>query len=142
MTYNKYTWVTGEVITKEKLNHIEDGIGDSLDVDTSNISDIGKSNLSGLGMPSNRYIDLTLGASDTEYTAPANGWITFTKQATSSQYFQFANITANWINNVNAASGQYISITCPVKKDDVFRIAYNLNGETAQFRFIYAEGDQ
>lgn len=26
MAYKKQTWVTGEVITKEKLNHMEDGI--------------------------------------------------------------------------------------------------------------------
>lgn len=26
MAYEKQTWVTGEVITKEKLNHMEDGI--------------------------------------------------------------------------------------------------------------------
>lgn len=29
MAYDKYTWNTGETITKEKLNHIEDGIGDN-----------------------------------------------------------------------------------------------------------------
>ena len=29
MAYEKQTWVTGEVITKEKLNHIEDGIANS-----------------------------------------------------------------------------------------------------------------
>lgn len=29
MAYEKQTWVTGEVITKEKLNHMEDGIADS-----------------------------------------------------------------------------------------------------------------
>lgn len=26
MSYEKYTWVTGEVITADKLNHMEDGI--------------------------------------------------------------------------------------------------------------------
>ena len=26
MSYNKYTWQTGETITADKLNHIEDGI--------------------------------------------------------------------------------------------------------------------
>ena len=26
MAYDKYTWHTGEVITEEKLNHMEDGI--------------------------------------------------------------------------------------------------------------------
>ena len=29
MAYEKQTWVTGEVITKEKLNHMEDGIANS-----------------------------------------------------------------------------------------------------------------
>lgn len=28
MAYDKYTWQTGETITAEKLNHIEDGIAD------------------------------------------------------------------------------------------------------------------
>lgn len=26
MAYEKQTWVTGEVITEEKLNHIEEGV--------------------------------------------------------------------------------------------------------------------
>lgn len=29
MAYEKQTWVTGEVITKEKLNHMEDGIANN-----------------------------------------------------------------------------------------------------------------
>lgn len=29
MAYNKYTWVDGELITAEKLNHMEDGIADA-----------------------------------------------------------------------------------------------------------------
>lgn len=29
MSYNKQTWATGETITAEKLNHIEDGIADN-----------------------------------------------------------------------------------------------------------------
>jgi len=28
MSYEKNTWVTGDVITAEKLNHMEDGIDD------------------------------------------------------------------------------------------------------------------
>ena len=35
MSYNKYTWTTGETITADKMNHIEDGIaeGESSSVD-------------------------------------------------------------------------------------------------------------
>ena len=39
----------------------------------SNFSQAGRSYLSGFGMPSNKYINLTLGASGSTYTAPANG---------------------------------------------------------------------
>ena len=47
-------------------------------------------------MPSNRYIDLTLGVSGTTYTAPADGYFTVNKSATASgeyinmikQYYQ------------------------------------------------------
>lgn len=29
MAYTKQTWVTGDTITAEKLNHVEDGIGEA-----------------------------------------------------------------------------------------------------------------
>ena len=39
MAYEKQTWVTGEVITKEKLNHMEDGIVNSGGVIASNFGE-------------------------------------------------------------------------------------------------------
>lgn len=98
--------------------------------------------LSGLGMPSSKYIDLTLGASGSTYTAPANGWIEFVKQSTGAQYFQFANNTSGWFNNISTPdSGQYLSIFAPVYRGDSFKLEYNLGGVTARFRFYYAEGE-
>ena len=38
MSYNKHTWETGETITAEKLNNLEDGIDDISDVLIANIS--------------------------------------------------------------------------------------------------------
>lgn len=35
MSYEKQTWTTGEVITAEKLNHMEDGIGSCVMVATA-----------------------------------------------------------------------------------------------------------
>ena len=32
MAYEKQTWTTGDIITAEKLNHIEDGIGNGSDI--------------------------------------------------------------------------------------------------------------
>lgn len=46
MAYEKQTWTTGEVITAEKLNHMEDGIGGS---ESSGETNGGATRISGLG---------------------------------------------------------------------------------------------
>ena len=38
MAYEKQTWTTGEVITAEKLNHMEDGIKDNENKDTIEVT--------------------------------------------------------------------------------------------------------
>lgn len=42
MAYDKYTWQTGEVITQEKLNHMEQGIEDAYELPAVSDSDNGK----------------------------------------------------------------------------------------------------
>lgn len=41
MSYTKTTWQTGDTITAEKLNHIEDGIADSGSVFNINVTEEG-----------------------------------------------------------------------------------------------------
>ena len=101
------------------------------------------STVSGLGMPSNKYIDLTLGASESTYTAPANGWYVVSKTSTASgQYMNMINTTNNISIETNAtASGNWTRCYLPVKKGDNITIAYSVAGTTNYFRFIYAEGE-
>lgn len=145
MKYNKTTWKTGDVITQEKLNHIEDGIGANLDADISNISNLGKSNISGLGMPSTKYIDLTLGGMSTTYTAPANGYIHFNQQLKANMgiWIDVLDSNNNYLygNSVTSAVDTGASITLPVKKNYKCVVNYT-GGKKNYFRFIYAEGDQ
>jgi hypothetical protein len=130
------------VIASSITNELNLDVADMADKDFSNITSTGTSLASSWSMPSSRYIDLTLGASDSTYTAPANGWIEFVKESTGSQYFQFRNYTSGWFNNVSTpSSGQYLSIFAPVYKGDTFKIEYNLGGVTARFRFYYTEGE-
>lgn len=100
--------------------------------------------LSGLGMPSNRYIDLTLGASNGSYTAPANGYFVVAKKS---------GITGAYINAYNSSFTKYaiscsdrtnetLGFTLPVKKGDSVAIAYNATGATTSFKFVYAEGEK
>ena len=97
---------------------------------------------SGLGMPSNRYIDLTLGASGTNYIAPANGWYYLGRCATANgQYIDMYNTTSNYRFQTQAVGTAYCLITIPAKKGDIVKINYTVNGELNGFRFIYAQGE-
>lgn len=51
--YEKQTWVTGEVITKEKLNHMEDGIANSGGADIPVANGTGENSLLANNIPSN-----------------------------------------------------------------------------------------
>lgn len=95
-------------------------------------------------MPSNKYIDLTLGASNTTYTAPANGLIVLNKsivQNTSAP--EFINIYVNDIlrDKINSALSHQTCLSSLVKKGDIIQIQYTATGATNMFRFIYAQGE-
>lgn len=103
-----------------------------------------KSIISGWGMPSRRYITLTLGASGSSYTAPANGW--FFIRRTSTAENQSLQITGNdavqsWI--YSSASSQLMAVYRPAKKGEIVAISYTLGSDKNQiFSFVYAEGDK
>ena len=95
--------------------------------------------------PSDRYIDLTLGASGTIYTAPANGTVYFAKQAGANTpvYLWIENTNSSlsnisWINS--NGSSDFTSVSLPVATGDVFKVYYTANGNTNYFRFIFDKG--
>lgn len=91
-------------------------------------------------MPSSKYIDLTLGASGTEYTAPANGYFNLSKNGNTNQYIY---ITVGHLQQIsrNTANGAEATIFTPIRKGDKCKISYTATGSTNYFRFIYAEGE-
>ena len=95
-----------------------------------------------LGMPSSRYIDLTLGSSGTTYTAPVNGYVVFGKAASGAG--QYINLSSGYITNqvVSNASSNILSIYIPVAKGHQFKANYSVGGATNSFRFIYAKGEE
>lgn len=94
-------------------------------------------------LPSDRYDDLTLLASGSTYTAPANGWFCLAKASTASgQYLDLVNSNNNLASAFNCtASGQTMKALMPVKKEHRVIIKYNLAGAADIFRFIYAQGN-
>ena len=96
--------------------------------------------ISSQGKPSNKWIDLTLGASGTRYTAPANGWVCFRKQATAIG--QFAELVTGKLGSI-CYSGQATTVAeiyITVSKGEQFIPFYSVAGETELFRFVYDEG--
>lgn len=117
-------------------------LANKANVEMDNLSASGKSLVSGWSMPSTRYIDLTLGASGSTYTAPANGW--FQIDGGSKSGNKWANISNGIYSMASTSiSGVYnAKFLYPVKKGDIVTISYTLNTDNIVFRFIYAEGDK
>ena len=100
------------------------------------------------GMPSNYYVELSLGASGTTYTSPANGWVTVGARSNGSNaYINTMGSSAPLISSYEIRgyqAGTYMSLVFPVVKGEVFKINYNnfqSDPETI-FRFVYAQGEE
>lgn len=90
-------------------------------------------------MPSDKYINLTLGASGAIYTAPADGYVVLIKRG---NYQQYITIDSGYdkVYSTCSYNGQGICLRISVKKGRNYIIWYDLSGETEVFRFIYANG--
>lgn len=123
-------WVQGVAGTKANIN-------------ADNFSVAGKAVLAGMGVPSAKYIDLTLGASGTTYTAPANGWFYLMRRAhgaTQSIQLSYNNISIiAWGNTTDNID---IALLLPVSAGGVVTVDYTATGPETTFRFIYADGSQ
>ena len=122
--YNKTTWKTGDVITEDKLNHIENGISD---IDSNKTT---SSQASFASSPSSTSQSISVGASGSPFTAPCNGEILFGGTSTA---------VGNYIGLVNVSSqgsaiqifygpqeGAHISVRCSQGQT----IRYNYSGAT------------
>ena len=99
--------------------------------------------ISGMPMPSSKYIDLTLGASGATYTAPANGWITLSKNSTATnQYIRFESTNSLGITIRSVQSGSELTSFYPCNRGDIVTTSFTATGATNYYRFVYAQGEQ
>lgn len=121
---------------------------EAADRNLSNLTTTGKIVGAGLAMPSDRYINLTLGASETTYTAPANGWflLYFHTATSGDRWAQLVNGSKNdFVNRISANIASDFSICLPVTKGDIVLLQYaniNLAYSWNKFRFYYAVGSE
>ena len=94
-------------------------------------------------MPGNKYEDVTVGASGTTYTAPANGY--FCSQGNFSDgncYIELLNNTKRNIGTIAKAGNDWTyAVFVPCQKGDQAAIFYN-RIDNPKLTFLYAEGDQ
>lgn len=90
--------------------------------------------------PSGRYVDLTLRASGTGYTAPANGWVYFSKQSSAAGQSISLSSGAVIVRDFSITTTNALAVYLPVKKEKEFFVGYSAGGDTLDFRFVYDEG--
>ena len=121
------------------IDDIATDLNGKADIDLTNVNNAGTSRGAGWAMPSDKYIDLTLGASGSTYTAPANGW--FMGSATGNGvWVQLKNTTSDFfVTNHTPNNGVQLDIILPVSKGDIVTFGYT--GQ-AGLRFYYAVGSE
>ena len=128
------------VATKAELQAVDSS---KADTSLSNLTTAGKEFASGLGMPSDGYINLKLGAADSMYIAPANGWLVLNATANnSSNFIQLKNVTSR-ITSSDYGTTKTTPLTTflPVKTTDLINITYaSISTTGVIFRFVYAQG--
>lgn len=131
------------------IDEIATDLNGKADVDLTNVNDSGTSKGAGWAMPSSTYVNLTLGASGTTYTAPANGYYQIAKNSTASgQYVLIGHQVDDGSTGINgvrlwsSANGQSLATMLPCKKGDKIVVVYTAGGNTDWFRFIYAVGSE
>lgn len=100
-----------------------------------------------MAMPSDKYINLTLGASGTTYTAPADGYvmvrIRFTSTSNTCELRAIGDDTST-INCLNRSYGQgVLACTVPVSKGQTYYVSYSGALDTSAdpiLRFNYSIG--
>lgn len=99
---------------------------------------------SGAGMPSNKYIDLTPGASGTKYTAPANGWVRAQGVLTANNAgLALQNITTGFGWQIEQSpNGWHPQVILPVSKGDIFSVNTWGNITIQEIKFYYAQGSE
>ena len=94
-------------------------------------------------LPSDKYENLTLGASSEKHIAPANGWIVLNKIAKTSPKYVNAYTGSNgrMVEMMSSFDGQQVKYSFFMRKGEKYIVDYNADGDTLLYRFVYAKGN-
>lgn len=124
------------------IDEIAADLNGKADVDLTNVNNSGTSKVAGWAMPSVTYTNLTLGASGSTYTAPANGWFAIFGYNGGSNYYVEMKANNVIFSNRSGYSGNDIGLSCPVIKGANMTLRYDGFNSVSYFRFIYDKGSE
>ena len=97
-------------------------------------------------LPSAQYISLTLGASGTEYVAPADGYILLCQELTAGAYIAIIYLDtgkAPYQGNSRPSNNTTLGIIVPIRKGAKWAVEYSsapTPRDWSAYQFIYAVG--
>ena len=142
-------YYVGETAQNANLINVPRIAENKADINASNFSNVGKTTLASFPMPSEKFINLTLGASGDTYIAPANGYVYIIKRVSTIGQYVAISINNATGANLNAYSRAPIAndlprCYLPVAKGQQFSISYTADGDNrdTKFKFYYAVGSE
>lgn len=125
------------VYTKSEVDTIASG---KANIALDNLTSAGKVVCAHMAMPSGTYNALTLGASGSTYTAPADGYFAFyTDSITTSILANYGGLYGNvCVNSSGFSNWNFL----PVSKGVTVILYYGLLGSNSRLFFVYAQGAQ
>lgn len=109
----------------------------------SNLTAEGKSLASGFGMPtSSKYVDLTLGASSSTYTAPYNGYFSLLVKGSNTDNFAVIQGASIALQGWAPIANGDIKLFYPVLKGREVSISYGKADVQKYLRFYATEGEK
>ena len=125
------------------IDEIATDLNGKADTDLTNINNTAKITMAHNAMPSNTYINLTVGASGTTYTAPADGYFAAVSNAgTGESWFVLTNSITGLGSYCQCPAGWDLQrASIPASKGDVITFDYG-NVTVRYLHFIYANGSE
>ena len=124
------------------IDNVVTDLNNKADRDLTNVVDTmsasAKSYFSGLPLPSETKVSLTVGSSGAKYTAPANGWFIARQTNSSSNGNLYLERSDGGIVMGFSASNMGKYFSAQARKGDIFTLNYS---GSATLSFTYAEGE-
>lgn len=140
------TDVSQQITDLGDVSQIRTDLTNKTNTDADNLTAGGKSTITSFSMPGTANQELSFGASGTQYTAPANGWLViFLSGASGSNVWAALQNTSTPLHIFGMETAFYAAwgscrIHCPVKKGDKVVLNYNGSFSSTYVYFVEAIG--